>query len=206
MRFFKSKCEINKGCRYTLRINHLKIMNRILLLSVIMMFGFSSERLVKTKVSDGIMIGLPAGLIPMSEDDLTQRYPSVRAPLAAFTNVERTVDFSINTSATQWPDKDLELAKQFFKSGIFNLFDRVDMIEEGVHVVHKKKLIFFEFESRVNGNRLKEGERAPVFRYSYIQYLVERDRTLVISFNCPRDQMEQWQQTARAMMKSLKVR
>lgn len=181
-------------------------MNKLWILSIVLLFGFTPEKLIKTKVADGIVISLPENLSPMSETDLVQRYPSVRAPLAAFTNAERTIDFSINTSATQWPDSDLPLAQKFFKAGIYNLFDRVDMIEEGIHPVRKKDMIYFEFESRVNGNKLKLGEQSPVFRYSYIQYFVTPGRTLVFSFNCPRDQKEAWQETARAMMKSIKVK
>jgi hypothetical protein len=167
-------------------------MNKFLILILFFLSGFTSEKLIKTKIADGISASIPATLIPMTEEDLVQRYPSVRAPIAAFTNVDRNVDFSINTSATQWPDQDIAMAQKFFKSGIYNLFDRVDIIEEGIHPVHKKKM--------------KQSEQSAVFRYSYIQYLVESDRTLVFSFNCPRDQKEQWQETARAMMKSLKVR
>jgi hypothetical protein len=181
-------------------------MNKLWILGLFFLFGFAPDKLIKTKAAEGIVISLSSDLIPMTTEDIVQRYPSVRAPLAAYTNIERTVDFSINTSATQWEQADLTVAQKFFKSSIYNLFDRVDVIEEGIHLVHKKKLIFFEFESRVNGNKMKLGEQSPVFRYSYIQYLVEDDRTLVISFNCPRDQKEQWQQTARAMMKTLKVK
>ena len=181
-------------------------MNKLWILSVFLLFGFSPDKLIKTKAAEGITISLSSELMPMTTEDIVQRYPSVRAPLAAFTNAERTVDFSINTSATQWPDTDLPMAQKFFKSSIYNLFDRVDIIQEGIHTVHKRKLIFFEFESRVNGNKMKLGEQAPVFRYSYIQYLLEPNRTLVIAFNCPKDQKEQWQETARAMMKTLKVK
>jgi hypothetical protein len=100
----------------------------------------------------------------------------------------------------------LEMAQKFFKSGVTNLFDRVDILDEGIHEVNKKKLIFFEFESRVNGNRMTLGEQQPVFRYSYIQYLVEPDRTLVFSFNCPKATKEDWQTMVRKMMKSLKIK
>jgi len=78
----------------------------------------------------------------MTQDDIAQRYPSVRAPLGAFTNVDRDSDFSVNISATQWPDEDIELAAQFFKSGIHNLYDRVDFISQGIHIVNKKKFVF----------------------------------------------------------------
>jgi hypothetical protein len=182
-------------------------MKKLLLsFAIIVLFAFSPSKLIKTKVAEGIVISLPAELQPMAEDDIILRYPSVRAPLAAYTDVNRTLDFSVNISATQWPDTDLEIAKKFFKSSITNLFDRVDIIEEGIHTVHKKKFIFFEFESRVNGNKMTLGEQQPVFRYTYIQYLIEPGRTLVISFNCPKALREDWQENVRTMMKSVKVK
>lgn len=85
------------------------------------------------------------------------------------------------------------------------MFDRVDMIQEGVHEINKKKFIFFEFDSRVNGTR-QEGFQDPVLRYTFIQYLVEPGRTLVFSFNCARREKQDWQETAQAMMQNIKVK
>lgn len=178
----------------------------IVFLVVLALFGFAPSKLVKTKVADGITISLPAELSLMTPEDIVQRYPSVRAPLAAYTDLNRTLDFSVNLSATQWPDADLEMARKFFKASIQSFYDRVDVIEEGVHEVHKKKLIFLEFESRVNGNKMVLGEQAPVYRYTYIQYLVEPGRTLVFSFNCPKSSKEDWQETVRAMMKTVRIK
>ncbi|GHM98782.1 hypothetical protein WSM22_02720 [Cytophagales bacterium WSM2-2] len=169
-------------------------------------FTFAPGKLVKTKVAEGITVSLPKSLAPMTEDDIIVRYPSVRAPLGAFTNMERSVDFSVNISATQWVQDDIEIAAKFFKSGIFNLYDRVDIINSGIQTINKKKYIFYEFESRINGNKLKEGERQAIFRYSYVQYYVEKGRTLVFAFNCPKDQRPQWQSSAHAIMKSIKLK
>ncbi len=175
-------------------------------IALITLFAFSPSKLVKTKVAEGITISLPTELKPMAEDDLIVRYPSVRAPLAAYTDVNRTLDFSINISATQWPDGDLDMASKFFKASITNLYDRVDFIDEGIHIIHKKKYIFFEFESRVNGNKMSLGEQQPFFRYTYVQYLIEPKRSLVMSFNCPKAVREDWQETVRLVMKSVKVK
>lgn len=163
-------------------------------------------KLIKVKTKDGITVSVPKDWHPMDEYDIVQRYPSVRAPLLAYTNEERVADFSINVSATQWPDDDVQLAQKFFKAGVMNMFDRVEMINEGVQEIHGKKFIFFEFESRVEGNRRQEGYKDPVLRYTYIQYLIEPGKALVFSFNCPRAQKEQWQETARLMMKSVRVK
>jgi hypothetical protein len=179
---------------------------RSFLLISLLLAGFDQPKLVKTKVADGITVSIPQGWRPMDALDFTDRYPSVRAPLAAYTNEERLVDFSVNISATRWPDTNLEVAKQFFRSSISNMVDRVEMINEGIEELHGKKYVFFEFESRINGNPAKEGLRDPVLRYSYLQYLVEPGRTLVFSFNCPRRERESWQPVARAMMKTIKVK
>jgi hypothetical protein len=142
----------------------------------------------------------------MDAMDFTQRYPSVRAPLAAYTSEDRMVDFAVNVSATQWPDANIDISKKFFKASLMNMFDRVEMIDEGVHEVNKKKFIYFEFNSRLNGMRQDEGTKDPVLRYTYIQYLVEPGRTLVFSFNCPRRMQEEWQETARQMMLKIKAK
>jgi hypothetical protein len=172
----------------------------------VFLMAFDQPKLVKTKVADGISVSIPKDWRAMDGMDFSERYPSVRAPLAAFTNNERLSDFSVNISATQWPDADLEIAQQFFKSSINNMFDKVEWIGEGIHEVHGKKYIYFEFESRVNGNKQQEGYSDPVMRYTYLQYLVQPKRTLVFSFNCPRRERENWQPTARSIMKSITVK
>ncbi|MBL7856621.1 MAG: hypothetical protein JNM57_02955 [Cyclobacteriaceae bacterium] len=178
----------------------------LFLIAVISLFSFDQPKLIKTKVTKDITIAIPQGWRPMDGIDFTQRYPSVRAPLAGYTNEERLVDFSVNISATQWPDKDIDMARQFFKASISSMFDRVEIISEGTHQVHGKKYVYFEFKSRMNGTRQDETLRDPVLRYTYIQYLIEPGRTLVFSFNCPQRQLQDWQETARAMMKEVKVK
>lgn len=149
---------------------------------------------------------IPASFKPMDEMDFTQRYPSVRAPLAAFTNEDRDTDFSVNISATQWPDADVAMASKFFRVGLTNLFDKVDFISEGVREVHGKKFIYFEIESRMSGSKANEATRSPILKYTYIQYLVEKNRTLVFTFSCPARVRQDWQDTALQMMKSLKIK
>jgi len=180
------------------------IVNSLLLVSVFLMAA-DKPKLVKVKVNEAITVSVPQGWQPMDALDFTQRYPSVRAPLLAYTNQERTIDFSVNVSATQWPDDNAEMAQKFFKASLMTLFDRVDMISEGVREVNKKKFIYFEFDSRVNGTQ-QEGLKDPVLRYTYIQYLLQPQKTLVFSFNCPRRYKSEWQETAVDMMTSIKVK
>ncbi len=181
-------------------------MNRFWIILLLLLFGFTPAKMVKTKMGEGVTVSLPSDFYLMTQDDIAQRFPSVRAPLGAYTNDDRVADFSANISATQWPDADLEVARQFFKSGLMNLYDKVDVVEEGIHVINKKKFIFFEFESYLRGNKRQLGNEDPVLKYTYIQYLVQPHRTLVFTFSCPKDQREDWQKTARLIMNSIKVK
>ena len=178
----------------------------IFLLLCITLCSFAPARLVKTKITDDITVLIPKNFRPMDELDFTQRYPSVRQPIGAYTNEAREVDFSVNISATQWSPADTEIAKKFFKAGVVNMFDGVEMISEGIQTINGKQFIYFEFESRVRGDQSKVDLRDAVLNYTYIQYLVQSGRTLVFSFTCPRRIREDWQSTAHKMMKGIKVK
>jgi hypothetical protein len=179
----------------------------VFVLLVGLMSSFTTtSRLVKTKIADDIVVSLPKDFRPMDDLDFSQRYPSVRKPIAAYTNPDRDVDFSVNISATQWSESDVEIAQKFFKAGILNMFDGVEMINEGIQTLSGKKFIFFEFESRIKGERMKQELRDPVLGYTYIQYRIEKGRTLVFSFNCPRRLREDWEGTAQKIMKSVKMK
>ncbi len=158
----------------------------------------------KTKL-EGVSVSLPDQLMPMTPEDIAQRFPSVRAPLGAFTNQDRMADFCINISATNWPDGDVEIARKFFKAALQNLYDRVDFIGEGVTTIKKKKFIYFEFESRISGDRRKQGMTDAVLKYTYIQYHIQKERTIVFTFSCPKDMQQEWQPIAQEMMKRVRV-
>jgi hypothetical protein len=178
----------------------------LLLLFLLIFTSFDQPKLVTKKLANGVSVVVPQDWRPMDGLDFSERYPSVRAPLAAYTNDERLADFSVNISATQWPDGNLKMASKFFKASVMNMFNRVEMIDEGTKEVHGKKFIFFEFESRVSGNRRDEAQTDPILKYTYMMYYVQPERTLVFSFNCPRRDREAWQPVAREMMGKVKIK
>ncbi|HYG03607.1 MAG TPA: hypothetical protein VD927_14260 [Chryseosolibacter sp.] len=185
-----------------------KLKSPVLWILILTCFFFSTDqrKLVKTKVSKDITVSLPPDWKAMDQLDFTERYPSVRAPIAAYTNIHRSVDFAVNISATQWPDANLELAQRFFKSSIMNMFDRAEFENEGVKEVNGKKYVYFTFISRVQGNRSNESLRDPVVRYNHLQYLVEKDRTLVFSFSSPFRERDEWLETADQIMNSIRIK
>lgn len=183
-----------------------KIKYPILIFMALTCLTAAQPKLVKTRINDQITVSIPAGWRPMDGIDFTQRYPSVRAPLGAYTDQDRLVDFSVNISATQWPDKDATVAHRFFKTSVANMFDKVDFISDGIKEHNGNTFIYLEFTSRVNGNKRQEGFADPVLKYTYVQYLLGKDKTLVFSFNCPRRMQQDWQPVAHQMMESIKLK
>jgi len=165
-----------------------------------------SHKLVKTKIAHDITVSIPAELMAMTPEDIALRHPSVRKPIAAYSDVDRMIDFSIKTSATHWPDADLEMSRKFFKAGLYNLYNRLEMIEEGIQEIHKKNYIFFEFDSRIDGDRRSLGDQDSILKYNYVLYLVEKNRTLVVTFTCPDQVKSDWQETAHAVMMSIRIK
>lgn len=179
----------------------------IIVLAFIGLCSFdTTEKLARVKIAEDMSVYLPKGFHPMDDLDFLQRYPSVRKPIAAYTNDDRLVDFSVNIAASQWREADIEIAQKFFKAGLYNLFDNIEMIEEGITEIHGKRFVSFEFESRIKGDFRDQAMREPVLSYTYIQYLVESNRTVVFSFSCPRRMKMDWQETAHKIMKSIKVK
>jgi hypothetical protein len=164
------------------------------------------NKMVKTKVGDYITVSLPQTFYQMNAQDIAQRYPSVRNPIGAFSNDDRLIDFSVNISATRWRASDIDIAKDFFKASIVNLYDRVDFIKEEIQIIDDKRYIIFEFDSRINGDKYSLDQRDAVRTYTYMQYLLINGKTIVFSFNAPIRLKEKWTLTASEIMNSLKVK
>jgi len=175
------------------------------ILILLLLTATASTKWVKNRLPEGVTVSVPENMMPMTPEDMAQRFPSVRAPLGAFTNADRVTDFSVNISATTWPDGNTDLAGKFFKASLQNLYDRLDMISEGTQMINKKKYIFFEFESRTSGDPRKQGQQDPIQKYTYIQYLLLNDKTLVFTFACPKSQKDEWQPVAHEIMKRIQV-
>lgn len=182
------------------------MLKTIILTTLLVAFVTDNEKLVKTKVTENITVSLPKSFFEMTPSDIAQRYPSVRKPIGAYTNEERLVDFSVNVSATQWRSTDVNIAKDFFKASIINLYDRVDFINEEIKIIDDRKFIVFEFDSRINGDSQSLEGTGPVRGYSYVQYLISQGKTIVFSFNCPIQRKMTWQATAQEVMNSIKIK
>lgn len=176
-----------------------------LFLGILLIF-LPPSKLLPTKIKEGITVPIPLEMRTMTDNEVVQHSPSVRAPLGAFTTNDQLVDFVVSISATQWPDMDIALAKQFFRVGVMNLYDKVTFINDDIVTINKKKFIRFEFESKINGIKTLSGQTDVTMKYHYVLYLPQPKRALVFSFQCPRYIKDDWQPMVDKMMKGIKMK
>lgn len=168
--------------------------------------GFDGFKLVKTKITKEVTISLPADFVPMTDDDMANKYFTPQKPTAMYTNPDRVVDFGFNQTQTRWRIEDLPLLQKFYKSSIVSMYSKVNFIQETTAIVNKRNFVVFEFVSELvdeDPNSLKKG--SVVKQYSYVQYTIENNKILVFNFTCPAQMKNTWQEVARQVMSTIKI-
>jgi hypothetical protein len=159
-------------------------------------FAWSQAAKLKSrKIAEGVTASLPENFYPMSDEDIAQRYPSTKKPLCMYTDMDRAVDFGLNESKSSWAGGDLKVLQQIYKSTILSLYKKVDFIQEGIKNIKKRDYVYFEFTSEAQGN----------MKYTYLLYTVVNKKVFIFNFTCDQPQMKKWQETARAIMESVKI-
>ncbi|MBW8048821.1 MAG: hypothetical protein FVQ77_00475 [Cytophagales bacterium] len=181
--------------------------DKLLLITFLFEFvGLQNVNFVTVKITDYIKVSLPEEFLPMTFDDLVVKYPSPKKPTAMYTNPDRLVDFGLNETSNNWPANDLELLKNLYRSSILNLYDTVFFIQQVVQKINKREFIVLEFVSGSEGISIR-GKLAPLIgTYSYIQYTVYNDKILVFNFSCPAFFKKEWEQSAKMIMNSIKIK
>lgn len=163
-------------------------------------------KLVKTKVSDNITVMLPESFSPMTEQDINTKYVSYRKPIALYTDPNRVVDFGVNLAPTYFKPGDIEILKGFYKNSLLTLYDTVKFIREDIENVNDIDFAVFEFISSVKGEEDSFSRQGPINKYTLVYYAIVNDKTILFNFTSPFRQKEQWQDTAKVIMKGIKIK
>ena len=163
-------------------------------------------RLERTKVTKEISMKVPVGFIPMSEADLIRKYVSARKPIAMYTDAGRQTDLGINETSNTWSSNDLEILKDFYKANILNLFTKVRFVQEDLRTIGDRQFVIFEFVSTISDEESAFGNASSTSKYTYIQYTIKDDKILLFNFTCPARDQTIWQETAKEIMESVRIR
>ncbi len=166
------------------------------LLGILLLSTASVPKLRPQKIAEGVTVSLPSDFVPMSDNDIAQRYPSTKKPLAMYTSLDRVVDFGVNESKATFPGSDLNILKEFYQSTILSLYNKVDFMQKGViQPIKKRDYIVFEFTSEID----------KTYKYTYLQYALINNKVFIFNFSCPQEYKDKWQETAKAIMQTVKL-
>ena len=178
-----------------------------LILSLFISFGvWQQGKLIKTKITDSIAISVPENFRPMTNDEIADRYFTTTRPLALFTDQSLSVDLGVNKSVTQWEEKDLEIMKSFQKSNIYNLYDNISLLSEGIQEINGRKFAYFEFVSTVKEEDNTFIKKGAINKYTYIQYTILSGYALVFNFSTPSSAKDIWKTQAKQIMQSVELK
>ncbi|WP_109830929.1 hypothetical protein [Reichenbachiella versicolor] len=179
---------------------------KLLLLLQLSLSLFFPSNLVKTEVAEKIFMSLPNGFRPMTDDEIASKYFTMQRPMAMYTDQSLIVDIGVNKATSRWSEKDMDIMKSFQKSNIYNLYDKVDMISEGIKEVNGKQYVYFEFISTVKGDPNSFKDNKSIRKYTYIQYAIFGTTSLIFNLTCPATMKDRWQNQASDIMNSIIVK
>jgi hypothetical protein len=177
------------------------------LLAISSLMSFSQEMsFKKTKINKEIIMMIPEGLRPMSEAQRIQKYVSNREPIAMYTSTDALADFGVNINSSQWASDDYDVLRQFYRSGIFNLYDDVDFYRDTIQVINDRPFISFEFRGTLYGKEGSFRGNQSLSKYVYISYTLKDDRIMLFNFSAPYAIRNQWRQNVDKMMQSIQIK
>lgn len=178
--------------------------NLLLLFIAAFLFTASGPKLKNTHIVEGVSADLPEDFVVMPDKDIAQKYPSTKKPLAMFTSLDRTVDFGLNVSKSSWSGSNFDLLKKIYKSTIVQMYDNVSFSKDTTEKINGKDFILFEFTATSEGTT----------KYSYLAYTIignakdkenSSNRVYIFNFTTEAGQKAKWQETANAVMHSIKI-
>lgn len=168
----------------------------LIIVLFISLLGISADepKMTRVKITEGVTASLPKDFVAMSDDDIAQKYPSTKKPLAMFTSLDRTIDFGLNVSKSSLGG-DYPVLQKLYKATLYDLYSDIQFIQEGIVKINGRDFIVFEFTSVADGNR----------KYSYLQYTAIANRVYIYNFTCGAEKKATWQPIAKIIMNSISM-
>ncbi len=164
-----------------------------------------SQNLKSIDIKKGISLQIPDNFNLMSDDDIAQKYPSYRKPLAVYSNSKKSVDIGVNYTINKWNNSNLSILKSMYKATISSVFTDVSFFQDGViKKVNDRDFIVFEFISTLteeNGPNQGKSMRT----YTYLAYTIFQKKVLVFNMNAEALERNNWAATFENVFGSIKI-
>lgn len=179
---------------------------------IVCLFCFASVQLSgqrisyeRQKVSDIISIKVPTEFYTMEMQEARLKFVTAKAPLAVFSDANRSADISINYSSSVW-EGDLSVLKEFYKANLFTLYDTVNIVRDEITEIGGKRFISLEFDSSVYGAEGGFRGNQSVSKHIWINYTLYDRRVLIFSVSVPKSEKSSWEDMALEVLSSVRIK
>lgn len=182
-------------------------MRYLAFLAIILIAGvaLADTKLKKTQITKEVSIMLPRDFTPLPDDGIARKYPAANRPVAVYSSPNGQVDFSMTQKRSQFGAQDLKMLRDVYKANLLERFTKVDFIRDEVATINGRDYIVFEFVS-VMADERSGSHLSPVQKYSIMQYTVQGNQLMVFSMHMPFMMKNNWQDTAREIMGSVRIK
>ncbi|MFD1954246.1 hypothetical protein ACFSL6_08670 [Paenibacillus thailandensis] len=152
--------------------------------------------LKKTNImSDKAVILVPESFALMSEEMKAVKYPSGNPPQEVYTNEDGTINVAASDTGTEMTQEDLEAFTAQMKTTIEPT--AAEWYEDGVIELEGRKAGHISFLSEgADGSQI----------YNHMVYTTIDDQLAIVSFNCLKEQMDEWQTVGDTIVETVLVR
>jgi len=164
----------------------------------------TTEKLIKVEVTDKITVKIPEEFVPMTENDIQQRFHSYRKPIGAYTDPSGTIDFVVNFTYSLWNSYDLDLLQSFYKASLMETYSEISFTTEDIIEINKRKFAIFEFESLSREDA--SVNLRPIRKYTRLLFTLEHGQTILFNFTCPAGMENDWKEKSMDIMETIKIK
>jgi len=176
----------------------------ILITFVFPLIGIAQVK--KIEPAKGLVLEIPKGFSLMSDDNLAQKYPTYKKPIAMFESTDGNAEMGVNAAVNKWRNNNLSILRDMYKSTISSVFAEVEFIQEGNIVeMNGRKFVYFEFTSAIKDDKRLDENTTVTRRYNFIVYTLYASRILVFNFNSTFNSRAQWMPIAASIMNSIQI-
>ena len=162
-------------------------------------YSFVQPALLPTLLSPRLTVGVPATFLPLTEEELLERFGSNLDYLGAYASPQEEAILLVTRSFAHWKAGDEAIMQSFLRANILSLYGAVDFLSLKVIELPKNKpAVFIEFVALS-----LQGEGTTPAPYVSMVAIAEHTSTVIVRFSCPKADKDSWQSLAQAIMHSL---
>lgn len=160
----------------------------------------------KSSPVKGLSLKLPSTFKKMTDDEISERYPSFKKPFLMYISDDKKADLGINYSVNKWQNRNLDILKDMYKSTIMSIFSEVEFLQDGViKDINNRKWVVFELYSTFVEDKRIDESTISTKKYSYLAYTTIQNKVIIYNFSCYKRDAEKFALYANAIINSISI-